>query len=152
MTPARGRLPPPFFVFTSYSPWPFVMCRHGKRLENRQGRPFAPAVGTYVAIHAGTTFDQGAVEHLRAEGFEIPDDIPTGAIVAVAFLTGSTEVGPPAHSPQFKWWAGPVAWQLEDLVELPALVPWRGVRGFEQLPPDVMEEVVMQWAKGSDRY
>lgn len=59
---------------------------------------------------------------------EVPDDLPTGAIVAVAKITGYCEAA--KDNP---WFIGPYGWQLAEVLELDSPIPCRRALGLWKL-------------------
>lgn len=134
------------YGLTLHQPWCWCICYAGKRIENRDGlRP--PAVGTYLAIHAGKKTDRAAVRALRASGIEVPDVHVEMAIMAVARFAVVTEsAADPRVSPdQVRWWSGPRGWLLDEVVVLAKPVPVKGMQGLWRIPDDVLAVVRAQW-------
>ncbi len=132
---------------TLHQPHTHSVAHLGKRIENRNWTPPAHLVGEVIAIHAGKKLDLEALEDLQQRGYEIPDELPAKAVVAVARLVSVVEVAPPESHPQRQWWIGPYGWILDDVVALPSPVPCRGYQRLWNLPSDVAEAVYEQWGK-----
>lgn len=66
-------------------PWAYAILQLDKDVENRSWPTYHRG---RIAIHASKKIDHEAIEMLRGEGFEIPDDLPTGAFVGEVDLTG----------------------------------------------------------------
>ena len=112
-------------------PWAWLILNHGKDLENRtrwhykhRGR---------VRIHAGKRRDDDTSRFpaqralIASLGIEIPSDLPTGAIVGEATITG---VVTESDSP---WFEGQgVGITLSDPVAYADPVPYRGQLGIFQ--------------------
>ena len=106
------------YALTLWRPWPWCILGlpegEAKRLENRDWAPPQSAVGQYIAIHAGLTWDEEGVNGLRSLGVEVPpkDVHRGGAIVGVARLAGYT-VG----SQESRWRAegARYAWLLDNV-------------------------------------
>ncbi len=122
-------------ALTLWQPWAHAVCALGKRLENRTWEPYANIIGQRIAIHAASRKPDAdeieATEYLREDGHEVPADLPRGAIVAVARVTGCTRGGAlrGAANDEY-WWVGPVGWLLDDVVVLPTPVPCKGAQGL----------------------
>lgn len=78
-------------------------------------------------------------------GVTLPADMVAGAIVGVARLAGVAERMGDVPSPQPRWWFGPLAWLLEDVVAIEPVV-CRGKQGLWPLAPAVLEEVRRRYA------
>lgn len=142
-------MPEPMRALTIKPPWSHAIADGTKRVENRSWAAPSWAIGQDVAIHAGKGFDWGAQfpPGLTAE-WAAPEDIPLGAVVAVARLAGCHDspdcYGPlqrpgsgqhPLCSPwalRFQW-----HWVLADVRPLAQPVPCRGMLGLWRLPEDV---------------
>ena len=78
-------------------PWAWLIVNGYKDLENRT---WATKYRGRVLIHAPKTVDktgfQAQREWVQASGIQIPDDLPTGAIVGEATITGTVTA---SHSP-----------------------------------------------------
>ena len=105
-------------------PWAWLIVNGYKDLENRT---WATKYRGRVLIHAPKTVDktgfQAQREWVQASGIQIPDDLPTGAIVGEATITGTVTA---SHSP---WFEGPVAIELADAVAYAEPIPARGQLG-----------------------
>jgi hypothetical protein len=135
------------FGLTVWQPWAWALAAGVKDVENRDWQPPPKAVGGFIAIHAGKTWDSegypGFVRMLAAasSAAEPPDPmrVAHGAIVGVARLLSVVRDSP---SP---WFCGPIGWQMGDAVAIEP-VPCRGDRKLWELPPDVLWEVRARYA------
>ena len=142
-------------ALTVLQPWAHAIAHLGKRLENRTWS-FPPSLRDQViAIHAGarSSLDVEALDFiaddLGLDRNQVLEAMSFGSVVAVAKLAGILRKRP--AGPQARWWAGPLAWDLYEVVTLPSPVPCRGMQGLWSLPEDVFEAVVEQWSKGDER-
>ena len=141
-------------ALTIYQPWAWAICHAGERLENRTWAPPPSSIGQRLAIHAAVKVDTlDAFEQVRdhcpeelARSLDLAD-LPTGCVVAVARITGILRRPPFRSSEQFAWWAGPVGWELDDVVELPSPVPCVGRQKLWNLPEEVATEADHQCGK-----
>ena len=105
-------------------PWAWLIVNGYKDVENRT---WATKHRGRVLIHAPKTVDKTAFqaqrEWVQASGIQIPDDLPTGAIVGEATITGTVKT---SASP---WFAGPVAIELAAAVAYAEPIPARGQLG-----------------------
>lgn len=138
-------------ALTILQPWAHAIVHFGKRLENRSWAYPLTMKGSPIAIHAGamSSLDLEAVDPL-ARAFtvdpdEMVDSMTFGAVVAVAKLGSILRADP--GGPQSRWWVGPLAWDLLEVDVLPTPVPCRGYQKLWELPEDVEEWVVEEWAK-----
>lgn len=129
-------------ALTVWQPWAHCIAHLGKRIENRGWRPWAEMIGQVIAIHAAARVDF-IEEHelgmrLRAMGHDLPhpSELPRGAIVAVARVTGYV-----VASDSF-WFVGPYGWTLSDVIALPQPIACRGAQGLWNVPPDVAARVL----------
>jgi hypothetical protein len=124
---------------TLHVPWPWAILRGGKRVENRGWAPPEGLRGSWIALHAGKTWDaEGAVfiDRLVADR-PIGHEHVRQAIVGVARIDGWVTRGEDLAETQRPWFSGPVGWILGDVVELPT--PITGVRGKPKLWPVARE-------------
>ncbi len=145
-------------TLTLWNPWAWCVC-HGKDVENRNWSPLsyglAPGPRSWFAIHASVRKplkrDMAAARELAelALGVEasraLPwDDMPSGAVVAVARLAGICGQGECSSV-----WRTDTAygWRLADVVALPTPVPCKGKQKLWSLYGDVLAEVAHQHGK-----
>ena len=111
-------------------PWAWLILNHGKDLENRSRWNYRHR--GRVLIHAGKRRDDDTSrfkaqrDYIASLGIEIPANLPTGAIVGEATITG---VVTESDSP---WFEGPTAITLSDPVAYADPVPYRGQLGIFQ--------------------
>jgi hypothetical protein len=136
-------------ALTLRHPWAHAIAHLGKDIENRtwEPSPNVLAAGELFAIHAGKRPPrtvkamaevQDAVVWMLEQGIYVEATHTilrmtetASAVVAIARYVGCTTY---STSP---WFAGPVGWQLEDVVTLVTPVPCRGAQGLWLLPSDV---------------
>ena len=111
-------------------PWAWLILNHGKDVENRSRWHYKHR--GRVRIHAGKRRDSDTSrfkaqrDYIASLGIEIPANLPTGAIVGEATITGTvTESDSP-------WFEGPTGITLAEPVAYPAPVPYRGQLGIFQ--------------------
>ena len=134
-------------ALTIHQPWAWAIQELDKRFENRTWAPPAYLVGKSFAIHASKTLEDDTLEGFQKSGFQVPADLPTGAVVAVAHLRGWTDYAPPANHTQHRWWIGPIGWILEDVLPLPTPVPCRGYQKVWRLSGETLAGVHEQLGK-----
>lgn len=124
----KNRAPISIRGLTLWQPMAWAISDFSKRIENR---PWPPWKGvTHVAIHAGRRYDRDHAAQIREVfGVEVPgpNDLPRGAIVAVARLAGLVEVS------EDPWFSGPYGWVLDDVEKLPESIPCKGALGLWRL-------------------
>ena len=145
---------------TLHTPWTWLIARPDvtdpeqreaywrggqiKAIENRTWHPPKWMIGSYIAIHAGKTYDDGVGRWLEETGLGITlpprDQITEGAIVAVAQLLNVFGDEHQVPGAQLPWWVGPVGWYLGQPVPIEP-VPCRGKQGVWKLDPAVLEQV-----------
>ena len=136
-------------ALTLWRPWAAAIVHGTKRVENPGWTPPRSMLGQDIALHAGRTVDNDAIDEIVASGVSrdmLPG--PTG-IVAVVRLVGFVDVRGPrlmfaglsseaaqaaADSDWFDYWVG---WVLDRVRPLSEPVPCRGAQGLWDLPPDV---------------
>ena len=121
-------------AITVHQPWAWAIIHAGKDIENRSW--FCNGTGE-LAIHAGKTYDPYAEAFMRSLGIEIPDELPSGAIIGVVNLTGAhhayrctEQFGLPSPK-RCSSWAIPMSyhWQLDR----PCPIEPISCRGKQQL-------------------
>lgn len=142
---------------TLYQPWAWGVSRGLKDIENR---PWAPSPsrcppGTYIAIHAGMTYDQDGSFKMAAIlerlGLPpIPASVAQGAVVGVARFDGVVRGAPPPEIAQPAWFFGPVGWVLRDAIAIEP-VKCFGSRGLWPLSDVLEQDVRAAWAAALDR-
>lgn len=136
-------------AITVQRPWAWAIAHSTKRVENRVWKPTIP-VGSYLAIHAGKTWDDNAAFVMETiDGVELPpytSDAHALGIVAVARLAKvidcSREDVPEDQKP---WTCGPFAWLLDDVVALDTPVACAGARGLWPVEGALLESVRQSW-------
>ena len=119
-------------VISIRQPWAWLIVHGYKDIENRT---WAPKYRGKVLIHAGKTVKDNDFpvqrEWVKTCGIQIPDDLPTGAIVGQAVITGVVRDrpgdSPPDSSP---WYEGPVGIQLSYPVAYAEPIPSKGQLGI----------------------
>lgn len=99
-------------ALTLKQPWAYAVTHLGKRVENRTWAPPRSIVGHDIAIHAGKSIERDSVRNLAADGYQLPERYVTGAIVAVATVTGYCTDADVMDADD-EWYVGPVGWKLE---------------------------------------
>ena len=130
-------------ALTLWRPWPTLIGRGIKKIENR---PWAPGArlweGARFAIHAGKGWDERCQP--MAERLGVPASVFDGseklqcAVVAVVTFAGLMT------SSNDPWFFGPFGWILEEPFVLPRPVACPGMQKLWQLPPTVEAEVLAQ--------
>ena len=118
-------------AITLHQPWASLIAVGVKQYETR-GWPTAYR-GT-VAIHAGKTVDEVMVDQLWDEEW---GELPTGAVVAIADLTGCIRMTWDACNQAYSsgedrygdWRPGRFAWKLENVRAIDP-IPARGQQGL----------------------
>ena len=112
-------------------PWAWlIVSGQGKDLENRSRWNYRHR--GRVLIHAGKRRDDDTSRfpaqraYIASLGIEIPANLPTGAIVGEATITGTvTESDSP-------WFEGPTGIELADPIAYADPIPYRGQLGIFQ--------------------
>lgn len=140
------------YALTLQQPWATCIAHHGKDIENRTWLPHQRVIGQRIAIHAGKRYRRDIARSLE-EGVagcpllgELLEDVPLGAVVAVARVRGYALIGEGLagwssglseddyrRALESPWWVGPVGWLLGDVEPLVEPVPARGRQGLWRL-------------------
>lgn len=147
-------------AITLHRPWPYVILRCGKRVENRPWKPWAVVMGQRIALHAGKGWDERAEQYLPAEfgTVEEPRLIRQEGIVGTAVVegwfasdeevlkTGKSHEGLHWQKVNFltkdRFFFGPYGWVLEDVKELLTPVMCRGKQGLWHVPESALAELL----------
>jgi hypothetical protein len=144
-------------ALTLWQPWASAVALGAKRLETRSWPTHYR--GT-IAIHAAAVGDRGRRElgvnnpvwrHLRAMGCSTRfDELPFGAVVAVAEVVDCIPIGPPGMDPDRlsdrerdcgDYRAGRWAWALEVITALARPVECAGARGLWIVKDDLAARI-----------
>lgn len=123
-----------------------------KGYETRGWKSPATIMGQRIAIHAAKnrsdllwleeSFARGHYDEftdaIQALGFKHPFDMPTGAIVGTAVITGWIIAEAVKDDPFGDFGPGRFAWTVEDPRPLPQPVPWKGAQGIFEIPDEVI--------------
>jgi hypothetical protein len=102
-------------------PHAWAILHAGKDIENRSRKTSHRGP---ILIHAGKTIDKQAVAQLTAEGYDVPEDLPTGGVVGTVEITDCVTDHPS------RWAiAGENHWTLANAKALP-FHPVAGQLGF----------------------
>lgn len=121
---------------TLYQPWAWAVAAGKKTIENRTWKPWAwlmeETVETWIAIHAGSTYEKKGLQFLTEKGVALsPDGSRTkGAILGIGRLVGCVTQ---STDPMF---FGPYGWVLSclRLLQQPLFMP--GSMGLWELPKE----------------
>jgi hypothetical protein len=136
-------------ALTLWRPWPWAIFHaphNPKRIENRPWKPWPSIIDRRIVLHAGQTFDKGAVDDVLE--LTRPEDecdlvrvLPASAtdtgLIGVATIQGVavSEAEAERFMPgQSEWWSGPYAWLLKDVRVFSAPIPCKGKQGLWDLP------------------
>jgi len=127
-------------VLSIRQPWAWAISTGRKKIENRT---WGTAYRGTVYIHASLRRDTKAVRDLKRKmRITVPDDLPTGAIIAVAALTGVVEG---VAGKRFgKWFGGPKGLVLANVRPLKKPVPASGKLGLWRPSPQLRRAVARQ--------
>lgn len=142
------------YGLTIKQPWLHAIVAGTKRVENRTWAVPEWVIGKVIALHAGKTYDYGAVfpAWTVTPGWE-PGELPEGAVAGVAKVTGCHPLehvcSPGPHLRACSPWSArsQCHWLLAEVRPLPNPVPCRGMLGLWRLPADVEEAVRQQLEK-----
>ncbi|MFC8765093.1 hypothetical protein ACFUAG_30855 [Streptomyces sp. NPDC057193] len=122
-------------------PWTTAIVAGAKTIENR---PQPWSWRGLVLLHAGLQTDRPALRLPHVARTIRGRDLPTGAVIGVARLTGCHQ--DPGGSPPCTEWAEPGQWHLEltDVQELALPIPARGQLGPWKPTEDLVAQVRQQ--------
>lgn len=117
-------------------PWPYAILYLGKPIENRSRGTSHRGI---TAIHASLKYDKDGEAWLKARGYQIPDNLPTGGVVGTAYISG---VIPKSEAHLMRpedqeWFFGPVGYALHSPQPC-KFIPYRGMLGFFDIPDELV--------------
>jgi activating signal cointegrator 1 len=133
-----------------HQPWATLIACGAKQIETRS---WTTQHRGLVAIHATQQSPRAAMEcalqepclgALRAAGFDTPEELPRGCVVALCRLVACTAISQPPPYPESafgEYTPGRFAWYLDDIWSLPRPLPARGAQGLWscELPEALIE-------------
>lgn len=130
-------------VLSIRQPWAWAISTGRKKVENRSWK--SDYRGT-VFIHASLRRNRQADARLkRLFGITAPEDLPAGAVVAVATLV---EIVDKKRAKRFgRWFEGPKGFVLADVRPLAKPVPTAGKLGLWRPSPQLRRAVARQTPK-----
>lgn len=148
-------------ALTLKRPWPYVILRCGKMVENRPWKPWPVVMGQRIAIHAGKGWDPSAEQYLPFGVW--PAAVEAEGIVGTAIVEGyvrklSMDLDiegsvPSAWGTPFcvtkrateivndKFFFGPYGWVLKDVRELVSPIPCSGKQGLWHVSEDIVSRI-----------
>lgn len=135
-------------ALTLWRPWPWAIFHAppatAKRIENRPWKPWPSIIGQRLVLHAGKTFDREAVDDVVAAAelgtSIIPAEAADEGLIGLVTVTGYLEA--PPDGIQARWWSGPYAWVLTDVVTFAEPIPCKGMQGLWELPGWALRKVL----------
>lgn len=117
-------------AITIWQPYPYGIVKGWKSHETRSWRT---SYRGPLMIHAAQRIDRVVIHRAQLYGYEIPDDLPTGVVVALVDLSDIQSA--PAVTMRDQWcWSdyrdGRWAWALGDIRVLHEPVPAQGKQGL----------------------
>lgn len=102
-------------ALTLHRPWPYVILRRGKRVENRTWLPHKSVIGQRIALHAGKGWDARAEEYITRDpdrAMRWPALVEAEGIVGTAVVLGWVNGAAPWPAGEVPWYppAGEVPW------------------------------------------
>lgn len=113
-------------ALTIQQPWAWAILHAGKDVENRS---WSTQYRGPLAVHAACKVDREAAEWLLEQGFRVPEDLPTGAVL------GTIEVMDVVTESQSPWFQGYYGWLLANPTPLVEPRPCRGRLGIWEWNP-----------------
>jgi hypothetical protein len=117
-----------------------------KALENRTWQPDGQLTkGEWLALHSGKAWDKDAMTYALQRG--VPIELFEEPLVRVEMaIVGVVKYGGWVTSSVDRWFSGPIAWKIEDAVEIEP-VPCRGKQGLWHVHHDLREVVRDRFAR-----
>lgn len=106
-------------------PWAWAIMAGHKPLENRSWD--TKERGMFL-VHAAQRIDKEGIEFLKAQGVDVPANLPTGCLLGTVELVDTVTAHP---SPYF---FGPVGFVLQEPRPFAEPVPYKGRLGFFSVP------------------
>ena len=135
-----------------WQPWASLIFTGDKLHETRGYPPPAKYLGQRIGIHAArrhpTPAEMPMGLHLLCErewGAQAAwrSSLPRGALLGTVLLVKATRTDAMVPGPVDRvagdWSHGRWAWELADVRQLPAPVPWKGKQGWFCVPEEVMK-------------
>lgn len=152
------------FALTIHQPWAWAITAGLKRFENRTWRPPHKVIGKRIWIHASQRIDGDGVRFVESQRLAVPKDLPMGALIGTAVVTGFLKEEPPTiELPTDRdftfqemgeaaigrvlkrwpdpWLFGPYGWLLEDALTLTAPIFCRGFQNVWTLAPETQRHI-----------
>jgi hypothetical protein len=151
-------------AMTLVQPMATAIVKGPKRIENRIWAPPITFIGKYILIHAGNRWDEDYARAVEERWIKAPDKEHTvfGAIIGAARIVGviwykgkKREVVAVEDAPDDKgrveeifdrnveWYMRPqFGWVLDDVFDLPAPVPCRGMHKLWKVPEHILPGVL----------
>lgn len=104
-------------------PWCYAILNCGKDIENRTWRT---SFRGRIRIHAGKTYDKKGEEFLKRMGFDVPANLPQGALVGEVDIVDCK----PVEEVVSGWAFGPMCFRLENIEAYDEPIPCKGKLGF----------------------
>ena len=134
-----------------WRPWPWVIFRGGKDVENRSWPPPISAIGTRIALHSSKKWDADAFSFFIQLDLRVPDQEhqhPYGVVTGTAVIDRVVTETKTLTLEQRRFFFTERAdgkqnygWILADRRELERPVPCVGRQGLWALPADVERAV-----------
>lgn len=148
-------------ALTIHQPWAELIVWGIKKIENRGWRPRS-MLGQTIAIHAGRTIDEYAVDGLVNLDWSLKPWVDsrktvgwrTGAIIGTARISGWVESdveilqqfdlkdGPE----QLKWFVGPIGITLSEARRIPHPIECSGMNGIWPLGEQLQQQLAARMA------
>jgi len=124
-----------FRALTLRRPWDQAVLYAGKRIENRNWRPWKSVLGKLVALHAGQNYDAHGAKWMLEQGLYRPPKSsasPTGIVGVVRIVTALEHSDDP-------WFFGKYGWLLQDVRALNTPIPCVGAQRLWNVQGPVLE-------------
>ena len=112
-------------------PWAWAILHAGKDVENR------PRLTHYrgpIVVHAGKRIDNLGIHWLKSNGYHVPDELPTGALLGEVEITDCT----PVEQNDSIWAFGPYCYELSGAKAYAEPIPYKGQLGLFNIPDDIL--------------
>ena len=124
-----------FRALTLWRPWDQAILYGGKRIENRNWRPWKSVMGKLIALHAGRKYDSQGSRWMKENGLYAPPRAsasPVGIVGVARVVTALEQSDDP-------WFMGDYGWLLQDVRALNTPIPCVGAQGLWKVEGPLLE-------------
>jgi len=137
-------------ALTLKHPWPFAICRLGKRVENRTWHPPSSLIGQRFAIHGGNIPTGKALDeawnlaHDLGRIHKQPLDVDSAfdCVFSFAGIVATAVLDSVVTQSDDPWFDGSgFGWVLRDVIVLPEPIVCKGKQGLWTVPDEIVKQL-----------